>query len=160
MSDQKPVKRDAAWLAAVNALITEHRMAVISFHQKQIPAKVLFAKRQAIDAMLLAPDPRDACVDALRNMPPVLQECVKHVREVTDPFDLFGDALTANAAAIKALRALDGDQPPKPDPRTSLLGMALDELESRRRDDEIDGGDTSLIDDLIASIKQAIGDRT
>ena len=68
MSDQKPVKRDAAWLAAVNALITEHMMAVISVYQKQIPAEVLFAKRQAIDAMLLAPDPRDACVDALRSI--------------------------------------------------------------------------------------------
>lgn len=104
MSDQKPVKRDAAWLAAVNALITEHGMAVISFHQKQIPAEAMFAKRQAIDAMLVAPDPRDACVEALRLARAALDVSTTHRPEDREK------VVAARIATENTLRALDGEQ--------------------------------------------------
>ena len=100
----QPIKRDAAWLAAVNALITEHGMAVISYNRKEIPAEVLFAKRQAIDAMLLAPDPRDACVEALRLARAALDVSTTHRPEDREK------VVAARIATESALRALDGEK--------------------------------------------------
>ncbi len=84
MSDQKPVKRDAAWLAAVNTLITEHGMA--------------------LDAMLLAPDPRDACVEALRLARAALDVSTTHRPEDREK------VVAARIATESALRALDGEK--------------------------------------------------
>ena len=83
MSDQKPVKRDAAWLDSAMHLVTEYAIASGEYLTTGTRDDVdPFVKaRRAVFEHLTAPDPRDVelalCRDLLRSAAPFLKSLAR-----------------------------------------------------------------------------------
>jgi len=154
MSDQKPVKRDAAWNTQFEDLTVKLIMAAEAFGARSGPLGKIGSASHALREHVTAPDPRDAVVDAAR-------EFVKGNALSREEYQFAWEALK------EAVVAFNRDEQQKPDPRDAELALCRDLLRSAvqflprfARLQAVSGVNSPELHDLIASIKQAIGDRT